>query len=963
MKNLLRTLTESQVRPGSDLKLLLTAVKEARRQSYDTKLSDPFYESLDNLLADLRTITIDNRDAEAFLKPVSRVEVPDYYDYITNPMDLGTMAKKVKNKQYKSKREFKDDLDLIWSNCYKYNAAEDHPLRQCVDRLKAKAERLLKHITDRKDRTDPSIPFQFAPQQPGIARPKVNGGGMVNGHSRTPSKSSRNPTFAESPALVRTPAGMALFRELDRGLDKGDARAGERVNALVGNVGEVDEDSDTLDGATGDKRKLNGAAERPRKRARFAALPDDLSQLWWHAVHNESMIANGIPEIPYASSSQAYEKKRRKQKKSSTTATATPQRDNPKSLLNLMNSNIKTMRRMRQTHSKLSAVVATLTATEDPDGDGGVFGLGPSTSMAGGVPGPVPTAEDDPTDDKIDERPWIDRLKGPIEIGDASAHDCINWMGEKVLEHVGFQGTSKMALEVLSTVASDYLLNVGRTIRFLSDKYGKTMTPEEIILHTLFESGIFKIQELERFISDDIERYGMRLGELEKKLAGAYRDVTSGHEALEDEGLFEEDDEEAGALAIGDFADTLGEDYLGLRELGIADEFNLTNLSIPKALLRRKRLQKLAAAKPVEKPLDYPLPPPFPPFTLSRAEDQIGLLQPYYHARFQQLAAAQVPPPPPPSILAPPSLPGPSLSLPPLAGPSLPPLPGPSLLAPPPLPGPSLSGPAPYPPVPYPSATPTPASPVKPPSTPQPQPSPSQPSQTPQPPQPAQPSQPPQPPQPPGTQPQSPPQTAPNQPPAPPPIPPDLALPDDPVHAFQTKMGPIGQISKPNPTAGLPKKKAKQVMEEGGGSGGGPIVIGPSTSTGGGGLPSAGTTAGAGPSNGPITAGTTFIPTVVGPNGFISVSMDGSGKKKKAAAGAGAGSGSGPGRKKKDKDKEMKDGTGSFVLPVSAVSSHASSNGSWGQGHGNGQGQGQGGRQGNGNGSSSSFPSVVIASA
>jgi hypothetical protein len=34
------------------------------------------------------------------------------------------MLKKVKQKQYKSKREFKDDLDLIWSNCLTYNAAE-----------------------------------------------------------------------------------------------------------------------------------------------------------------------------------------------------------------------------------------------------------------------------------------------------------------------------------------------------------------------------------------------------------------------------------------------------------------------------------------------------------------------------------------------------------------------------------------------------------------------------------------------------------------------------------------------------------------------------------------------------------------------------------------------------------------------------------------------------------------------
>lgn len=43
---------------------------------------------------------------------------------ISNPMDLQSMLKKVKAKQYKSKREFRDDLDLIWSNCFTYNATE-----------------------------------------------------------------------------------------------------------------------------------------------------------------------------------------------------------------------------------------------------------------------------------------------------------------------------------------------------------------------------------------------------------------------------------------------------------------------------------------------------------------------------------------------------------------------------------------------------------------------------------------------------------------------------------------------------------------------------------------------------------------------------------------------------------------------------------------------------------------------
>ena len=82
----------------------------------------------------------DSRDAEAFLKPVSKAEVPDYYDgkclssemndsdsattVISNPMDFQTMLRKVKQKNYRSKREFQDDLDLIWTNCYTYNASE-----------------------------------------------------------------------------------------------------------------------------------------------------------------------------------------------------------------------------------------------------------------------------------------------------------------------------------------------------------------------------------------------------------------------------------------------------------------------------------------------------------------------------------------------------------------------------------------------------------------------------------------------------------------------------------------------------------------------------------------------------------------------------------------------------------------------------------------------------------------------
>ncbi len=51
--------------------------------------------------------------------PLTLSETPN--TVIKHPMDLGTMAKKVKTHVYKTQREFVDDLNLIWNNCLMYN--------------------------------------------------------------------------------------------------------------------------------------------------------------------------------------------------------------------------------------------------------------------------------------------------------------------------------------------------------------------------------------------------------------------------------------------------------------------------------------------------------------------------------------------------------------------------------------------------------------------------------------------------------------------------------------------------------------------------------------------------------------------------------------------------------------------------------------------------------------------------
>jgi transcriptional activator SPT7 len=63
-------------------------------------------------------------------------------------MDLGTMTKKLKTLQYKSKKEFVDDLNLIWANCLRYNANPEHFLRKHALYMRKETEKLVPLIPD-----------------------------------------------------------------------------------------------------------------------------------------------------------------------------------------------------------------------------------------------------------------------------------------------------------------------------------------------------------------------------------------------------------------------------------------------------------------------------------------------------------------------------------------------------------------------------------------------------------------------------------------------------------------------------------------------------------------------------------------------------------------------------------------------------------------------------------------------
>ncbi|XP_076283321.1 ATP-dependent chromatin assembly factor large subunit isoform X3 [Lasioglossum baleicum] len=75
-------------------------------------------------LQDLLTDVVHHKDSWPFLSPVTKDEVPDYHDIISNPMDFGTIKSKLSNGVYETLEQFFSDCHLIFNNCRAYN--EEH---------------------------------------------------------------------------------------------------------------------------------------------------------------------------------------------------------------------------------------------------------------------------------------------------------------------------------------------------------------------------------------------------------------------------------------------------------------------------------------------------------------------------------------------------------------------------------------------------------------------------------------------------------------------------------------------------------------------------------------------------------------------------------------------------------------------------------------------------------------------
>ena len=62
-----------------------------------------------------------------FRKPVDKALLPNYYEIIEDPQDFGTILEQLKNKDIRSIREFKRNMNLVWENAVTYNGKDNYP--------------------------------------------------------------------------------------------------------------------------------------------------------------------------------------------------------------------------------------------------------------------------------------------------------------------------------------------------------------------------------------------------------------------------------------------------------------------------------------------------------------------------------------------------------------------------------------------------------------------------------------------------------------------------------------------------------------------------------------------------------------------------------------------------------------------------------------------------------------------
>lgn len=142
-----------------------------------------------------------SKDSAPFLQPVDpvKLQIPDYPKIVTDPQDLGTIESKLKRNDYDTIDDFIDAVQLVWSNCQRYNGPEA-PVNLMALRLKESFERQIRSM----------------PEAEAAATPIGKGNKNKKTGKPSPAPSSVRPRKASSPAVI---GGVPNIRRESLGVD------------------------------------------------------------------------------------------------------------------------------------------------------------------------------------------------------------------------------------------------------------------------------------------------------------------------------------------------------------------------------------------------------------------------------------------------------------------------------------------------------------------------------------------------------------------------------------------------------------------------------------------------------------------------------------------------------------------------------------------------------------------------
>ncbi|OLL23440.1 Transcriptional activator spt7, partial [Neolecta irregularis DAH-3] len=597
----------------SHLRALLPRSPQASEDRFG---QEELYEAAEKVLLELRGYT---EHSTPFLNKVSKREAPDYFDFIKSPMDLGTAMKKLKTLQYSSKAEFVDDLLLIWSNCLLYNADPCHFMRTHAIAMRKKTLDLVQFIPDITIRDRPDLdpeedensdqdlpkrigkksvqkkhpsrksqiplppvrdspPPQPSPPQQNTLIPcsqiekeessRDEDGDLSTQIWRTETRKQRAILCGERhqlfkddrlqpdmPALERTPHLMLRFLQFEQ------RHAGQNMEEINLNMDDLINEIESKEMKTDDSA--------------FA----------------EYQVSSGIPELVSQDDDAFYQ-----QSSGISLHPCDPRISPPRTGTScLVDANLRQLYKIRKVCLKISAVKQMATQSfihphHYKQYDSKEF------------------LQQDGQPSYFLETPLLFQ-RGYCIILDFRVSYCPAGL---------ISDFEPLALDAFAEITAEFFHKIASTIRLFSDnhKTGTRYSMEQVLLLSLNRNGIPDLDVLESYVKDDIERYGCKLQDINKKMVMFLAALLRPAAELGDENaLFNGNNE---SFVNGDFSETTGEDFFGFKELGLDKEFGISSFSTV-AFITRTRSKWINNK--------YQEPPPFTPISIPIAESQIGLIK------------------------------------------------------------------------------------------------------------------------------------------------------------------------------------------------------------------------------------------------------------------------------------------------------------------------------------------------